>query len=100
MRLLKTDTIELHEYFEDQIPPYAILSHRWEVGEVSLQKLQSGQGHMKMAGYKKIVMCCAQARKDGWEYVVSKAADRSFGLMFHAIVINSNASAVDRYMLH
>jgi hypothetical protein len=35
MRLLKVDTLELHEYFEAQIPPYAILSHHWEDGGLS-----------------------------------------------------------------
>jgi hypothetical protein len=70
MRLLKTDTIELHEYFDAQIPPYAILSHRWEDGEVTLQKLQSGEGP-QMPGYQKIVKCCTQAITDGWDYVVS-----------------------------
>jgi hypothetical protein len=70
MRLLKTDTIELHEYFEAHIPQYAILSHRWEDGEVTLQKLQSGEG-LQMRGYEKIVNCCRQAAKDGWQYVVS-----------------------------
>lgn len=68
MRLLKTDTLELHGYFDDQIPPYAILSHRWEDGEVTLQKLQSGEGP-QMPGYQKIVNCCAQAVTDGWDYV-------------------------------
>jgi hypothetical protein len=69
MRLLKVDTLELHEYFEAQIPPYAILSHRWEDGEVSLQQLQSGEGQERL-GYSKILNCCAQAAKDGWDYAV------------------------------
>ncbi|KAE9364997.1 HET-domain-containing protein [Stipitochalara longipes BDJ] len=68
MRLLKTNTIELHEYFDAQIPPYAILSHRWGEGEVTLQKLQSGEGP-QMPGYEKIFKCCAQAASDGWDYV-------------------------------
>ncbi|KAN0119347.1 HET domain containing protein [Hyaloscypha variabilis] len=68
MRLLKTNTIELHEYFDAQIPPYAILSHRWEDGEVTLQKLQSGEG-IQMLGYRKILKCCEQAARDGWDYV-------------------------------
>jgi hypothetical protein len=70
MRLLKTDTIELHEYFDTRIPPYAILSHRWGDGEVTLLKLQSGEGP-QMPGYQKITKCCAQAIRDGWDYVVS-----------------------------
>jgi hypothetical protein len=37
--------------------------------EVSLQQLLSGEGQ-KMQGYSKILNCCAQAVKDGWDYVV------------------------------
>jgi hypothetical protein len=70
MRLLNTTTLELHEFFGDNIPYYAILSHRWEDGEVTFQDLQSGNGR-RMEGYSKIVKCCAQAAKDGWKYAVS-----------------------------
>lgn len=69
MRLLKVDSLELQEFFEKDIPPYAILSHRWEDGEVSLQQLVSGEGKQR-AGYLKILKCCAQAERDGWKYVV------------------------------
>jgi len=51
-------------------PYYAILSHRWEDGEVTLQDLRHGRAP-DMAGYLKIVKCCEQAAKDGWEYAVS-----------------------------
>lgn len=30
-------TLQLQEIFDHNIPPYAIVSHRWEDGEVSLQ---------------------------------------------------------------
>ena len=29
MRLLRTETLKLHEFIGDEVPPYAILSHRW-----------------------------------------------------------------------
>jgi hypothetical protein len=35
MRLLKLWTLELKEFYDAQIPPYAILSHRWGEHEVS-----------------------------------------------------------------
>lgn len=70
MRLLKTSTVTLHEFFVSQIPPYAILSHRWEGEEVTFQRLQDGTGP-DMKGYRKIECCCAQAATDGWDYVVS-----------------------------
>jgi hypothetical protein len=70
MRLLETSKIELHEFFDAKIPLYAILSHRWEDGEVTFQHFQSGRGP-SMAGYKKIRDCCAKAASHGWNYVVS-----------------------------
>jgi hypothetical protein len=68
MRLLNTRTLKLHEFFDSNIPPYAILSHTWGEGEVSFQELQSGDGKSK-AGYNKIRRCCEMAASDGFEYV-------------------------------
>jgi hypothetical protein len=70
MRLLNTTTLKLHEFFGDKTPSYAILSHRWGLVEVTFQDLQSGRGE-GMAGWAKIIGCCAQAKKEGWEYAVS-----------------------------
>ena len=70
MRLLHTTTLKLHEFFGSQIPYYAILSRRWGIEEVTLQDLQQ-ERESSMAGWQKVVGCCAQARKDGWEYAVS-----------------------------
>ena len=69
MRLINTKTLGLEEFVGDN-PYYAILSHRWEDGEVTLQDLKSGRG-TEMAGYTKIVRCCEQAARDGWQYAVS-----------------------------
>ncbi len=70
MRLLHTKTLELHEFIGDHIPPYAILSHRWEDAEVTFQDLRDGRGAEK-GGWTKIVDCCKQAAKDTFEYTVS-----------------------------
>lgn len=67
MRLLNTSTLSLHEFTDDHIPSYAILSYRWEGEEVTFQNLQVGRGP-KMAGYSKIKGCYAQAALDGWQY--------------------------------
>jgi hypothetical protein len=40
MRLLNTTSLGLFEFFGDQVPPYAILSHTWEDEEVSFQYIQ------------------------------------------------------------
>jgi len=71
MRLLNTKTRELHEFFDTEAPLYAILSHRWGVGEVSFQDLRDGRGPA-MQGYEKIEACCRQALGDGFEYAVSR----------------------------
>lgn len=40
MRLLSTKTFEVTPINEDEIPPYAILSHTWDKDEVTLQDMQ------------------------------------------------------------
>jgi hypothetical protein len=55
--------------FNDNIPPYAILSHTWSEGEeVTYDELVTGKGVNK-AGYDKIRFCAARAAKDGLKYV-------------------------------
>ncbi|KAI0410771.1 vegetative incompatibility protein HET-E-1 [Xylaria grammica] len=68
MRLLHRDhatgaiclTADLHS----NIPPYAILSHRWGSDEVTFQELHDGTGLSKH-GYDKIRFCGEQAQRDG-----------------------------------
>lgn len=58
MRLINTETLELHEFTGLQtIPPYAILSHTWSSNDpsVSLETYQDND---------KIEKFCAQARRD------------------------------------
>ena len=74
MRLLHTSTLELHEFYGDVIPKYAILSHTWEEGEVSFQELPRvksmvSRGLNEPKGYRKITDCCKLAASDGWQYV-------------------------------
>jgi hypothetical protein len=71
MRLLNTTTGRLEEFIGENIPSYAILSHRWEDEEVTfkdLENLQDG-GKCKKKGYSKIQGCCNQAVADGYEWV-------------------------------
>jgi len=42
MRLLDTQSHELCEFGDGDVPFYAILSHRWDAVEVSLQDLRGG----------------------------------------------------------
>ncbi len=68
MRLLHTSTLKLHEFFGDQIPSYAILSHTWGNEEVTLQELEKEESKNR-DGYAKITGCCALARSTGWEWL-------------------------------
>ncbi len=67
MRLLNCTTFELEEFF-GVCPAYAILSHRWQDQEVSLQDIKDGTG-TKKAGYSKIQMCCHETIKHDLQYV-------------------------------
>ncbi|KAE9380043.1 HET-domain-containing protein [Stipitochalara longipes BDJ] len=69
MRLLNTTTLTFHEFLGNEIPYYAILSHRWGLDEVTFQDLQNNRENMKTVGWEKVIGCCAQARKEGWDYV-------------------------------
>jgi hypothetical protein len=70
MRLLQSDSdgnLSLTEFFEDGIPEYAILSHRWGAEEVTFRDLTDGTSKDK-AGFPKIQFCGEQARRDGLQY--------------------------------
>ncbi|KAH8656495.1 hypothetical protein BGZ60DRAFT_507817 [Tricladium varicosporioides] len=57
----------LTEDLSDNIPQYAILSHRWEAEEVTFQDMMDGTGKNK-AGYRKIQFCGEQADRDRIQY--------------------------------
>ncbi|RDL34650.1 uncharacterized protein BP5553_07778 [Venustampulla echinocandica] len=70
MRLLYYDNdgkLSLAEFFESNIPKYAILSHRWGAEEVIFKDLMDSTSQKK-AGYSKIDFCGEQARRDGLQY--------------------------------
>ncbi|KDR67584.1 hypothetical protein GALMADRAFT_130388, partial [Galerina marginata CBS 339.88] len=69
MRLLDVHQLKLKEFFDERKrPEYAILSHTWGEGEVSLQDL-STPAATAMAGFSKIKRCCELAIQDGFEYI-------------------------------
>ena len=69
MRLLNVFNLRLEQFFEDQIPHYAILSHTWEDEEVTFQDMQKGHGPSRK-GWQKIESCCKLVREIGnQEYV-------------------------------
>lgn len=72
MRLLKfndQDELSLTGDLQDDIPPYAILSHTWgdDMDEVNFDDLKH-KSFMNKAGYAKIRFCGRQAKKDNLKY--------------------------------
>lgn len=69
MRLLRTAKIELEEFSDNRIPPYAIFSHTWGDNEVTYQDLQNHRACMQVTGYEKVKNCCSVAAAHGFEFV-------------------------------
>lgn len=72
MRLLQyseNGELSIHSFNDGDVPPYAILSHTWgaDRDEVTFADLQIGSGQTK-PGYKKILFCGKQARRDNLQY--------------------------------
>jgi hypothetical protein len=58
---------------DDEIPPYAILSHTWQAQEVTFDDLKNpddlkSRDAKGKAGYAKIMFCARQAQRDGLCY--------------------------------
>lgn len=72
MRLLRLEpdgTFSLNEYFGENIPSYAILSHTWGADgeEVTYKDLMEGNAELR-AGYNKFSFCADKAVVDGLDY--------------------------------
>lgn len=63
MRLINCTTLQLGSF--DDPPPYAILSHTWEDGEVTLQDMGDVETASQMTGFAKIAMTCRLALSEG-----------------------------------
>lgn len=55
MRLINIQTLELEEFFESEIPPYAILSHRWGSDELNFKEVLKKRVEPSKKGWKKLV---------------------------------------------
>jgi len=72
MRLLNSREWLVREFIVDnEIPPYAILSHTWGVEEVIYQSWQTlSRGQVEsMTGWKKIRHCREQAAAEGYDWI-------------------------------
>ncbi|KAK5660038.1 hypothetical protein OQA88_13506 [Cercophora sp. LCS_1] len=70
MRLLNVNTNVLEVFLGLDVPPYAILSHTWEDEEVVYDDFANEKiEHTTKRGWYKIHQACAQALKDGYDYL-------------------------------
>jgi len=69
---------KVFEFGDDEVTEYAILSHRWIVGQevdyneiVELAKMDEKKRSeiRQSGGYRKILQSCEQAKKDGYEWL-------------------------------
>ncbi|KAK6069091.1 HET domain containing protein [Seiridium cupressi] len=109
MRLLNAESYRLEEFVGANIPPYAILSHTWEDGEVLYEVISDLETARTRDGFWKIERCCAEALNDGWEWVwidtccidksssaeLSEAINSMFHWYKHAMVCYAYLSDID-----
>jgi hypothetical protein len=79
MKLIRANTLEVVEFFDSDVPPYAILSHTWvQNEEVSYQEMVINEGKQK-SGFHKIRQCCSQALEDGleWAWIDTCSIDKT-----------------------
>jgi hypothetical protein len=82
MRLLHVQTFKLHTFHDDDIPPYAILSHTWlpDDQEVTFASMYNQLlGWRNVQGSKKIDFLCTQAASDGldWAWMDTCCIDKT-----------------------
>ena len=76
MRLLHTKSLRMEEFFDDETPEYAILSHRWEGKEVSFQEFEEAK-LQAWPCFSKIRDCCTLAsRKFEWVWIDTCCIDK------------------------
>ena len=97
MRLLHTTELRFQEFFNRDIPYYAVLSHRWEEDEVSFQEMQflllspedrarvltpallNAETKVRGKGYKKVLDFCkfAAFRCHTWVWIDTVCIDKA-----------------------
>ncbi|KAI1329061.1 HET-domain-containing protein [Xylariaceae sp. FL0255] len=69
MRLLDVILLTLHEFFEPNIPSYAILSHTWGTDEILFDDIVHRLGHKKEEAFSKVRKACELAQSNGYQYI-------------------------------
>ncbi len=69
MWLINAKILKLEYFVGNDIPPYAILSHTWDGGEVSFAEMNAPSHEVKAKeGYSKILQTCRLARQHRLDY--------------------------------
>ena len=68
MRLLHTETLAFEEFYETDLPRYAILSHRWGDSEVTYKDMAKKRAK-EGPGLTKVRNFCKLASSEGYEWV-------------------------------
>ena len=78
MRLLHSTKLTFEEFYDSDIPKYAILSHRWGKGEVSFQAMSEGKVPEDSPGLIKIKAFCkmAASRYLEWAWIDTCCIDK------------------------
>ncbi|KAF4345744.1 ankyrin repeat-containing protein [Fusarium beomiforme] len=72
MRLLHTKTYRLYEFFNEEVPPYAILSHTWGSKEINFEEIQdrrNSYGFRSNPGFPKVKGACSLAHSENYEFI-------------------------------
>ncbi|KAH8598522.1 heterokaryon incompatibility protein-domain-containing protein [Bisporella sp. PMI_857] len=70
MRLINVKTFKPEKFLDNNLPPYAILSHTWKDGEeLTLRDIEEGKTDKPGIGSIKLQRSCKQAEKDGLGYI-------------------------------
>jgi hypothetical protein len=80
MRLLNVDTGEMREFFDDERPSYAILSHTWGNDEITFEHCKDASGvRYRKGSSAKIDGCCLEARARflKWVWIDTVCIDKS-----------------------
>jgi hypothetical protein len=83
MRLVHASTLKIESFSADNVPRYAILSHTWGEGEVTLDDIRGASSRhlrlQRMRGWKKIKYCCRQAVLEniGYAWIDTCCIDKS-----------------------
>lgn len=69
MKLVNCRTYALEEFWEDSVQQYAILSHRWEDGELTYQDMFDLERAKRKKGFVKVERACGWALNAGISHV-------------------------------